>query len=134
MNFRYKLMQFMSGRYGTDKLFYGLFAVAAVLSLINIFLRSGLIQLLVYAIVIYSFYRVFSRDIYKRRNENEKFMSLLSVVKRKSYFYKQKKIDSFHIYTKCPSCKAVLRLPHRIGVHTTVCPRCNKEFKVKVRK
>lgn len=134
MNFRYKLMQFMSGRYGTDKLFYGLFAVAAVLSLINIFLRSGLIQLLVYAIVIYSFYRVFSRDIYKRRNENEKFMSLLSVVKRKYDFYKQKKNDSFHIYKKCPSCKAVLRLPHRIGVHTTVCPRCNKEFKVKVRK
>ena len=38
------------------------------------------------------------------------------------------------LWEKCPSCKAILRLPRRIGVHKTVCPKCGKEFTVRVRK
>lgn len=134
MNFRYRLMQFMSGRYGVDKLFYGLFCIAAALSFINVFVRSGIIQLLVYAIVIYAVYRFLSRNFEARRKENEWFMNKLNVAKRRKEFYNQKKADKFHVYRKCPACKAILRLPHRIGVHQTVCPRCGREFTVKVKK
>ncbi len=134
MNFRYRLMQFMSGRYGTDNLTYALLIFAAVLSFINIILRSWILQLIVYGLVIYAFFRVLSRNHAARRRENRFFNEKINIFKNKIELYKSRKNDKFHVYKKCPSCKAILRLPHRIGEHTTVCPRCGKEFKVKVRK
>ena len=134
MNFRYRLMQFMSGRYGTDDLTYALLISGIVLSCINIIVRSLILQLLVYAIIIYAIFRVLSRNLEARRRENRFFNEKINIFKSKLELYKKQKNDKFHIYRKCPSCKAVLRLPHRIGEHTTVCPRCNKEFKVKVKK
>jgi len=140
MNFRYRLMQFMSGRYGNDNLNYFLFISAAVISVTNILLRAiflryfFLIQILVYVIVGYAFFRLLSRNHEARRRENYWFKEKVNFLKRKREIYEKQKNDKSHVYRKCPSCKAVLRLPHRIGTHTTVCPRCNKEFKVKVKK
>lgn len=134
MNFRYKLMQFMSGRYGMDELSYGLFIVGIILSFINIFLRQPILQLLVYSVIIYAIFRILSRNLEARRRENRFFKEKFTFFKNKRETYKQRKNDKLHIYKKCPACKAVLRLPYRIGEHSTVCPRCGKEFKVKVRK
>ena len=52
--------------------------------------------------------------------------------KEKKNTYRQHKAARTHIYKKCPNCHAVLRLPRRKGKHTTVCPNCSKEFKVRV--
>lgn len=134
MNFRYRLMQFMSGRYGTDKFNNTLLIIALALSFLNLFLRSSLIQLFSYAIIIYVFFRMLSRNIEARRRENRWFLDKMAFLKNRKEFYEQRKADKFHVYKKCPACKAILRLPHRIGEHTTVCPRCGREFKVKVRK
>ena len=134
MGFRYRIMQFMSGRYGTDNLTYALLTVAVVLAVVNIFVRSYILQLLVYALVFYALCRVFSRNIEARRRENVWFKNKMGIVKQKKEFYNRKKSDVLHIYKKCPACKAILRLPRRIGVHKTVCPRCSKEFTVKVKK
>ena len=127
-------MQFMSGRYGTDALTNALLIFGAVVSFINIFLRSWIIQLFVYGVIIFAIYRVMSRNHEARRKENRFFNKKLNVFKSKIEIYKNQKNDKFHVYRKCPACKAVLKLPHRIGEHTTVCPRCGREFKVKVRK
>ena len=127
-------MQFMSGRYGRDKLFDWLIGFAVVLSVFNLFLRSYPFQMLVYAVLGFALFRFMSRNFEARRRENTWFTEKLNFIKKRKEFYEQKKSDKFHIYRKCPACKAVLRLPHRIGVHKTVCPRCNKEFTVKVKK
>ena len=127
-------MQFMSGRYGTDALTNALLIFGAVVSFINIFLRSWIIQIFVYGVIIFAIYRVMSRNHEARRKENRFFNEKLNVFKSKIEIYKNQKNDKFHVYRKCPDCKAVLKLPHRIGEHTTVCPRCGREFKVKVRK
>ena len=127
-------MQFISGRYGRDKLFDYLVVFDVALSVINLIFRSYIVQLLVYAVLVYALFRFMSRNLEARRRENAWFNSKLNFAKSRKEFYEQKKADKFHVYRKCPSCKAILRLPHRIGVHTTVCPRCNKEFTVKVKK
>lgn len=132
MNFRYKLMQFMSGRYGVDKLFYVLFGVASVLSIVNCFVREIWLQFIVYAIVIYAFFRILSRNITARQKENQFFNKLIMGIKYKRNIHRQRKADYSHIYKRCPACHVVLRLPRRKGKHTTVCPKCNKEFKVYV--
>ena len=140
MNFRYRLMQFMSGRYGADETFFVIFIAAVILSVVNIFIRFvslGLylvIQILVYALIIYSLFRIFSRNLEQRRRVNMWVKEKLGFLRRKRDFYAQKRADKVHVYKKCPSCGAVLRLPRRIGVHKTVCPKCGKEFTVKVKK
>ena len=134
MNFRYRLMQFMYGRYGMDEMSYGLLILAAILSFINLILRSWILQLVVYGLVIYAGFRILSRNHEARRRENRFFKDKMNFLKSKKEMYETRKNDTLHVYRKCPRCKAVLRLPHRIGTHTTLCPRCNKEFKVKVRK
>lgn len=134
MGFRYRIMQFMSGRYGVDDLLYGLIAIAVVLSVVNIFIRSLVLQSIVYAIMVFALFRVLSRNIEARRKENLWFKGKIKIVEQKRDFYNKKKADKFHVYKKCPACKAILRLPHRIGVHKTVCPRCSKEFTVRVKK
>lgn len=134
MNFRYRLMQFISGRYGPDELFFAVFALSVVLSFVNIFLRSAVLQLAVYALIAYALFRVLSRNTEKRQKENSALLKKLDFLKRKKELRDRKKADKFHIYKKCPYCKAILRLPRRIGVHKTVCPKCGKEFTVRVRK
>lgn len=134
MNFRYRLMQFMSGRYGSDSLSNTLLISAVAVSFINLFLRWGLLQFIVYLFIIYAFFRMLSRNMEARRRENRWFTEKLGFIKKQKEIYETRRADKFHVYKKCPACKAILRLPHRIGEHTTVCPRCGKEFKVKVRK
>ena len=140
MNFRYRLMQFMSGRYGPDETFYVIFIAAVILSVANIFIRFAsvglyiVIQLIVYALIIFAVFRMFSRNTEQRRKENFWVREKLGFLKRKKDFRAQKKADKVHVYKKCPACGAVLRLPRRIGVHKTVCPKCGKEFTVKVKK
>lgn len=134
MGFRYKLYQFMQGRYGTDTFFYGLVAVAAVLSIVNSFLRLWYIQLIVYAIMIYAVYRVFSKNIQARTAENRTFRKILFFISDKIKQQKARKADTSHIYKKCPNCKVTLKLPRRKGKHMTVCPKCGKEFTVRVYK
>ena len=134
MNFRYRLMQFMSGRYGTDMLSYVIVGAALAVSFLNIIIGSYILQLVVYALLGYGLFRILSRNIAARRRENLWFTEKLNFLKKKREFALQKKADTLHVYKKCPSCKAILRLPHRLGIHKTVCPRCNKEFTVKVKK
>ncbi len=132
MNFRYKLMQFMSGRYGIDKMFYLLFAVAAVLAFLNCFFHSLILQMIVYAITFYAFFRVVSRNTYARAKENRIVMGWVERLRRRGETARQRAADRTHIYKKCPRCRAVLRLPRRRGKHQTVCPKCQNKFSVRV--
>lgn len=132
MSFRYKLMRFMSGRYGVDALFYVLFGVAAVLFVVNVFARSIIIQLIIDAVLVYAFYRALSRNIAARRRENSAVMRIAFKMREKHNVRRQRKADYTHVYKKCPRCKAVLRLPRRKGKHTTICPKCQNKFKVYV--
>lgn len=132
MNFRWRIMQFMSGRYGADSLFYVMFTVSAVLAFANIFVRSLVLQLIVYIIMLVAILRVMSRNINARARENRAVLGVLNKVRSVYGLHRQRKADYTHIYKKCPHCRAVLRLPRKKGKHTTVCPRCNKSFTVRV--
>ncbi len=133
MNFRYKLMRFMSGRYGIDIMFYALFVVAVALSVANIFIRSFVLQIIVDAVIVFALYRAFSRNVEARRRENRWAISWLQKIKRQQNLRRRRKMDYNHVYKKCPKCRAMLRLPRRVGKHKTICPKCNHAFSVRVR-
>lgn len=130
----YRLKMFLSrlmyGRYGIDELFYGLFAVYLVLSITNAFLESSIVYLMGLAVIVYMFFRVFSRNIAARRRENDKFKPLWLKIKR---LFTPKPYDPYHVFKKCPFCKTKLRLPRKAGKHTVCCPRCHRDFNIRVR-
>ncbi|NLP15151.1 MAG: hypothetical protein GX383_11905 [Clostridium sp.] len=128
-----KLRRFMYGRYGIDQLSYALFATYFVLAVINSFANLIIISILNSLVLIYMFFRIFSRNIYKRRLENEKFLKYWKPIKSKSFFtIRRVKEIKTHRFRKCPHCKAMLRLPRKAGKHTAICPRCHSEFKVHI--
>lgn len=122
----------MSGRYGTDNLFYVLFAAAALIYIINWFVRSLILQIVIWAILAYALFRVLSRNVTARKKENKALTNFAFKTQEKMKVRRQRKADYTHVYKKCPRCHAVLRLPRRKGKHTTVCPKCQNKFKVYV--
>mgnify|MGYP000188373379 CR=1 FL=1 len=132
-NFKSKLAGFMYGRYGMDEFSQFLFAFYLILALFNLFIRSNIINILIYVIILVMFFRVFSRNIYKRQNENQKFLKLWKPVKAKtSLTFRRIKEIKTKRYRKCPHCKSVLRLPRKKGKHKVDCPRCHREFEVRI--
>lgn len=131
---KYRLMQFMYGRYGIDKLYFFLLAVYLLLAVLNLFLRSPLVSVLGTGVIVFMFFRVFSRNIYRRRAENEKFLRMWNRIKKhiKLTTRRIREIRT-HRYRRCPSCSVMLRLPRRSGRHMVKCPRCGNRFRLNIR-
>ncbi|MBQ7714300.1 MAG: hypothetical protein IJT70_00345 [Clostridia bacterium] len=137
---RRKIAQFMYGRYGyagIDGLNTFVIVVSLVLGFVNLFLFNykaahiviAAIQWILFAIFIF---RLVSRNISARRKENETFRRIFSGIKMFIKLQKDRIKDiKKYRYRKCPSCKAVLRLPVKRGSHTARCPKCGERFNVR---
>ena len=60
---RNALRRFMYGRYGMDALGKFLMGVALGLCVLNLFLHTLILSVLMWALLFYSYYRMFSKDI-----------------------------------------------------------------------
>lgn len=124
-----KFYRFMQGRYGTDELSKFLVGVGMVLIILNIFTRNFMISLLFWICLIYSYFRMFSKNYSARYAENQKFLEIKNRLKYKWENHKkvseQKKI--YHIYS-CPYCKQKIRIPKGKGTIIITCPKCKQEF------
>ena len=127
---------FMQGRYGPDDLYKGCLILYLILLVLNIFIRSAtashIISCLLTLLVIWVFFRFFSKNISARQRENAKYLILKNKVKNSFGIFKKRFSDKNHVYRKCPSCKATLRFPRKKGTHDAVCPKCKNKIKVKV--
>lgn len=131
--FTNKLIRFMYGRNGNDKLNSTLFWVYFALLLINILLKSVVLWIVELILVGLYLFRFLSRNIYRRQKENRAFLKIWN--KFTGFFKLQKnkfRDRKTHVYRKCEHCRAVLRLPKKKGNHTVRCPQCNKTFRVKI--
>lgn len=130
---RERIARFMRGRYGVDQFSNFLVILALVLMVVELFLpfayvRSGLntVGLL---LLFYAYFRILSRNHYKRYAENQWFMKYYSKVRfflaRKRSHMEQRKT---HRIYKCPSCKQAIRVPKGRGKIAITCPKCRTEF------
>lgn len=139
-NFKNKLISFFYGRYGLDpfgKFMFWVYLIGILLlSILEIFLLSPVtmvLRLLFALLAAYMIFRVMSRNIFKRRNENAKFLTVKG--KLLGFFRLQRdriRDRKTHVFRKCPKCKAVLRLKRIKGDHRAACPRCGNSFDVHV--
>lgn len=126
---REKLQRFMMGRYGMDEFSKFLMIVWLVLWGIDLFINSGILSLLSLGLLVYMYYRMFSRNIQKRYQENVKYLNIKNMIiskfRSEKSIMKQRK--THHIY-KCPTCKQKIRIPRGKGRICITCPKCKTEF------
>ena len=117
----YKLRNFMIGRYGTDKLNMAILCAGLAVCLISAFIDSAQVNLLLtavsYGLMIWALCRSFSRNTYKRYQENRRFLQFFDRLK-----------DREHRYYDCPKCRQVVRVPRGKGKIAITCPKCKERF------
>ncbi len=101
--------------------------------IVNLFLNSIILYMIMLGLLMWQVLRVFSRNHAARQKENFAYLKIKNGVSGvfKKTRLRIKDIKSFR-YRTCPGCKATLRLPRRKGKHTAKCPRCGKEFDVRI--
>ena len=112
---------FMSGRYGTDRLNMAILFVGLAASLLSVIIRFQPVNLVLFALsygmMIWAIFRSLSRNTYKRYQENRKFLQLTGRMK-----------DREHRYFDCPKCRQMVRVPRGKGKISITCPRCREKF------
>lgn len=129
---RERLTRFMAGRNGNDQLnMFLLILDVVLLVLAGIFSRGkgSILYPLAVVLLLYIYFRMFSRNLYKRRDENGKFLRLKHSAEaflrvRKEQWLQRKEYKFF----TCPSCKAALRVPRGRGKLKIVCRKCGTSF------
>jgi len=106
-----------------------LVALAFVMIILANIFDSGIFSMLSWVCLIYAYFRMFSRNVYKRSAENQKFLEKTSGIR--NWFYKQKSINAqrkTHRIFKCPTCRQKIRVPKGKGRIEIRCPKCNTKF------
>ncbi len=121
MNVTNGIQRFMAGRYGHDRLNMALLIVGVIFSILSIFMKNALANVtlngLSYVLLIVALVRCFSRNTYKRYNENRKFLLMIDRIK-----------DKNNRYFTCPKCKQTVRVPKGKGKIAITCPKCREKF------
>lgn len=123
------LKNFMIGRCGIDQLSIALLIAYLPFSLAAQILRISWLNLIALALLVICWFRILSRDISKRREENRKF--LIWWYPFKNWFSRNLdkiKDSKDHRYFQCPSCKQKVRVPKGKGNIRITCPKCRTQF------
>ena len=129
---REKMMRFMAGRNGNDQLNLFLYAADAILLIAATLVRGQAGRWMWLAVLIllgYIYFRMFSKNLTRRREENGKYLrlrySILAGLKLRREKWVQRK--DYKFFT-CPSCKTMLRVPRGHGKIKIVCRKCGNSF------
>ena len=118
---RMGLTRFMTGRYGTDKLNTVILTAGVIVCVVSLFIQSAAVDLaltfVAYGLMFWAMFRTFSRNTYKRYQENRRFLILLDRIK-----------DREHRYFDCPRCRQPVRVPKGKGKIAITCPKCKEKF------
>ncbi len=145
-----KLRQFMTGRYGNDELSMCILVVGGVCLLFAAISRNkhaaAFFVFILILLVVWSIFRMLSRNTDARSRENEIYKTLTGGFKRSSRPFKEsmsewwKNIKSIkpkesrktyglkYCLFKCPGCGVDVRIPANKGKIMVKCPKCKTEF------
>jgi len=132
-NWKEKLIRFMTGRYGgADLLNRTLMIGGLLLVLIAAFVpgvASLILQLAGIALLGWSYFRIFSRNIARRYQENQRFLTFVNKT-FKQPMARLRGSREFR-YFACPKCRTKVRVPRGKGKVRIRCPKCSEVFERK---
>lgn len=115
-----KFRRFMYGRYGSDQLNVFLLIFGVVLCLLSSFTPLYFLGILCYVPLVWAIFRMYSRNVYKRQRENQRFLQLFARFRDRQYRY-----------FSCPRCRQRVRVPRGKGKIIIRCPSCGERFQKK---
>ena len=129
---RERLARFMAGRNGNDQLNNFLLILEMILILLSIFIPGRVgkyLYIAVLALLVYIYFRMFSRNITKRREENGKYIRLKYRIDEAYRVRRERWVQrkDYKFFT-CPSCRTTLRVPRGKGQIRIVCRKCGNTF------
>lgn len=126
---REKFYQFMMGRNGVDDLARMHSWLVLVLLILGIFTRLGIFSVLALVLLVYMYFRVFSRNTSKRYEENQKYLNFKynRTVSWNRFKKRMAQRRDYRFY-KCPMCKQEVRVPKGHGKIEITCPKCREQF------
>jgi hypothetical protein len=137
-NIKNGMCRFMYGRNGVDQLnqalmwlYLGLFVVQWVLSALGISLAAVICGVVMWAMMLLLLFRMFSKNLYKRREENQKWVNWRWKLKSRSAGAKARHADKEHKYFTCKQCKTICRVPTGKGKIIITCPKCGTQIDAK---
>ena len=114
------MTQFMSGRYGMDRLNSVTLWVSVALVILAMFMPDSIklgLTLVSYLLMGLAIFRLLSRNTYRRYRENRRFLMFLDQIR-----------DREHRYYTCPRCRQPVRVPRGKGKISITCPKCKEKF------
>lgn len=121
----------MRGRYGMDQFGRFLNIVVLILLVVSMFTRIGICYYIALAVMIYFYFRLFSRNIPKRYAENQWFLRMTGRQGGGNAARGTRSYDPYkrtHKVFLCPSCKQKIRVPREKGKIEIRCPKCSEKF------
>ena len=125
------MVRLMAGRYGGDQLNVLLMALYVILCIVYLFIRMLIFELLALLLMVVSLYRALSRNIERRRAENNRFLQFARPIARRWNTFRARTHDREHRYFKCPNCGQQMRVPRGKGRITVHCRSCGAVFEEK---
>lgn len=133
------MVRFMYGRNGADQLNRALFWAYLVLWLAEMAagavlknrLLTGVVQGVMFVLMVLWFYRTFSRDLSRRRAENQKWVNFVWGLKSRRKNAAARHADKDHKYFTCKNCKTICRVPVGKGKIVITCPKCGAQIQAK---
>ena len=121
--------KWMNGRNGADMLGAASLWGGLLLTILDLFLRTGALTACGLVLYGYSIFRMFSKNKGKRAHENNRFTRYVTEHK-KSAQQRWLRIKNFrkYKYFRCTKCRSLMRLARGSGTKTIRCPRCQNTF------
>lgn len=127
-----RLARFLYGRNGNDQLNYFIMVVTLVLIILASIIGGTVgtvIYVLVLALLGLTYFRMFSKNTYRRSEENGKYIRLrYNVLAWLRLHYERWIQRKDYKFFTCPGCKASLRVPKGKGKIKIVCRQCGNTF------
>ena len=119
----------MQGRYGQDAFTRFLLGAMLACVVLNLLVGSRFLSIMAWTLLIYAYFRLFSRNHAARYAENQRYLN--ATAKLRYWFDQQKRLKEerqyHHIYV-CPKCRQKIRIPKGKGKIMVRCPKCRHEF------
>ena len=136
---RNALARFMYGRNGVDQLnvalLWGYILLWIPQFILALTLRSGLLDLLFdlvgLALLVVMFFRIFSRNLARRRAENQRFVNWWWRMKSSRQGARERHADKDHKYFTCKNCRTICRVPVGKGNIVITCPKCGAQIRAR---
>ena len=120
---------FMAGRNGVDALSIAIAVVSVLLNMLAHVLDVSLLGVVASAVMLIALFRILSRNLQKRREENGRFLTVLEGLRSgfagRRAGRAQERAYRFFI---CPGCHNRLRVPCGKGKIQITCPKCGQRF------